>query len=344
MKKNRRPEFRAADATPKALSEQRADIINEMQGIISSARAEARAFSEEEDSRMAEYESRINAIDRTLAAEQRAMSLFTAPPSASPEPEQRAANEIINDFVRGKELRANEMSVSSTGGIVPSEFSSDIVKTVTELSGIYNLVGKVRSKGVYKQIIRNSKIASSAAPELSAANLSTTDFTTIEIGHHKYMAEVVMSLEVINQTVFDLTSEVMTQFSEDFALKAETSIIKGSGTDEATGLVKGGTKFDLAAADVITADEIIKAYHALKTFYRNNAAWIMSNDTLCSVRLLKDGNGQYMFHQSELSSGYAGTILGMAEKSYHCRNCAYKIAECIKEHKQRNRAAKVRSG
>ena len=36
----------------------------------------------------------------------------------------------------------------------------------------------------------------------------------------------------------------------------------------------------------------------------------MSNDTLCAVRLLKDGDGHYIFHQNDLTSGYVGTILG----------------------------------
>ncbi len=236
MEKVRIPEYRAEDATPKALSEQRAEAVTALQNLISSSKAEERAFSEEESAKVTEYENKIKAIDSTLAAEQRAMNLFKAPeaPKAAPVPEVRATSEIVNGFIRGEELRAGEMSVASTGSIVPTEFSSEIVKSVAELSGIYNLIGKVKSKGVYKQIIRKSKISSALAPELSTAERSTTDFTTIEIGHHKYMSEVVMSLEVINQTAFDLTGEVMSQFSEDFALKTEISIIKGSGTNEAT--------------------------------------------------------------------------------------------------------------
>ena len=36
----------------------------------------------------------------------------------------------------------------------------------------------------------------------------------------------------------------------------------------------------------------------------------MSNDTLCKIRLLKDGQGQYIYHQGEFTEGYVGTILG----------------------------------
>ena len=36
----------------------------------------------------------------------------------------------------------------------------------------------------------------------------------------------------------------------------------------------------------------------------------MNRNTLCAIRLLKDNNGQYLFHEAELTSGFAGYILG----------------------------------
>ena len=313
MRKFRVPEYRAEDVNPKLLTEQLAAKKKRMKEILDGAKVETRAMSEDEDKEFTNLEKEANAIKATLAAEERARDLFKDEGSGTPgksEGNKKNAGAALGAFIRGAEVRAGEMSVSSTGGIIPTEFSSDIIKSVTELSGIFNLVGKVNSKGVYKQIVRKNKITSAGAVELSQATRSATDFETIEIGHHKYMAEAVMSLEVIAQTEFDIVSEVLSQFTEAFTLQAETTIIGGNGTNEATGLVNGGTKYTLAAQNVITADEIVKIYHALKTMYRNNAAWLMSNDTLCAIRLIKDADGQYIFHQADLTSGFAGTILG----------------------------------
>ncbi|UKI15956.1 MAG: hypothetical protein L6V87_09680 [Ruminococcus sp.] len=42
------------------------------------------------------------------------------------------------------------MTTSTTGSIIPSEFSQDIIHKFTELSGIVNRVSVVNSTGTYK--------------------------------------------------------------------------------------------------------------------------------------------------------------------------------------------------
>lgn len=170
----------------------------------------------------------------------------------------------------------------------------------------------VNSTGTYKQIVadNDNKISAGWTGEIEEITSSAAKFKTIEIKHHKLTALAKLSLEVINQNAFDIATEVENQTLRDMAVKAETAIIKGTGTDQPKGLVKSGTAFTLASAAAITADEIVKIFHSLKSFYQQDAAWIMSNDTLCAVRLLKDGDGHYIFHQNDLTSGYVGTILG----------------------------------
>ena len=95
--------------------------------------------------------------------------------------------------------------------------------------------------------------------------------TTIEIGHHKLTALSKLSIELINQNEFDIASEVMYQTERDFALKAETAIIKGDGSGKPYGLTTGGTAFTLASKTAVTADEIVKIYHKLKAAYQQEA-------------------------------------------------------------------------
>ena len=298
----------------KELNEKRGDLLQEMRSIVDGAKAEKRSMNEEENTRVEAITAELDNIDRSLRNEERAASLLgkedknVVNAGAS---EQRAARDIVADMVRLRENRANENTVSGVGNIVPIEFSQDIIKKVTELSGILQRISIVNSKGIYKQIVQNDsyKITAGWTDEIAEITASTAKFTTLEIGHHKLASLVKMSLELINQNEFDVVSEFMSQMTLDFSIKAESAIISGDGSGKPYGLTTSGTAYTLTAA-AITADDIIKIFHTLKANYHPNANWLMSNDTLCRIRLLKDSTGQYLFHQNEMTGGYVGTILG----------------------------------
>lgn len=301
----------------KALIEKRSALSCRMKELIDGIKTEERAFTEEENTEFKNLEAELRAVNDTIDAEQRMVDALAQLPFLEESNrtigiETRAAAEIVSDFIRGYELRAGEMTTTSTGGIIPSEFSRDIIHDTVALSGILNLITTVNSKGIYKQIKTDSNMISAGwTDEIASITSSDANFDTIDIGHYKLAALAKLSLELINQNDFNILDEVIYQSERDFALKLETAVIKGTGVKQPTGLVTSGTAFSLESNAAITADEVVKIYHALKSPFHQNAVWIMSNNTLCSIRLLTDGNGRFIFHQNEnLSSGYAGFILG----------------------------------
>lgn len=308
----------------KALVEKRGAVSAQLGSILAGAENEVRALTDEEKGQFEKLEKELADIDATLDMEKRAaqaaafsFSEFKSPSdnaaSAENVPEERAGKDIVNDYIRGVEVRAGEMTTTSTGGIIPSDFSKDIISKTTELSGILNRVSVVNSTGEYKQIIADTEnqISAGWTDEIGEITSSTAKFKTISIGHHKLTALAKVSLELINQNAFDIATEIENQMYRDFALKAETAIIKGDGSGKPTGLTTSGTVYTLPSATAITSGDIIQIFHALKSPYQQNAVWIMSNATLCAVRMLSDGAGRYIFHQSEnLTTGYSGVILG----------------------------------
>lgn len=308
----------------KALVEKRGAVSAQLGSILAGAENEVRALTDEEKGQFEKLEKELADIDATLDMEKRAaqaaafsFSEFKSPSDnaayAENVPEERAGKDIVNDYIRGVEVRAGEMTTTSTGGIIPSDFSKDIISKTTELSGILNRVSVVNSTGEYKQIIADTEnqISAGWTDEIGEITSSTAKFKTISIGHHKLTALAKVSLELINQNAFDIATEIENQMYRDFALKAETAIIKGDGSGKPTGLTTSGTVYTLPSATAITSGDIIQIFHALKSPYQQNAVWIMSNATLCAVRMLSDGAGRYIFHQSEnLTTGYSGVILG----------------------------------
>ena len=306
----------------KELNERKGEILQEIRSLISGAKSEKRSMTSEENEKFEQLGAELDNLKRTIENEERAASLLGDEDTKTEEPklEKRSAREIVADMVRhpGKEVRANENTIARTGNIVPAEFSRDIIKNVTELCGIMNEITVVNSKGTYKQIIAGeNKITAGWTDEIADIIASTADFTTIEIGHHKLTSLVKISLELINQNEFDVVSEFTSQMNLDFALKAEQGIISGDGVGKPYGLITSGTEYNLAAPG-ISSDDLVKIFHTLKAPYHNNAKWIMNNNTLCAIRLIKDGNGQYMFHQSEMTNGYVGTILGKPVRLTEC--------------------------
>lgn len=312
--------------TIKALNEQIGNLEKEQDAAFDVIKAETRAFTVEEEEAIEVRNDEIERLKRTVDALRKAELNKIAnsefgteeaeergvPVMADTGMEVRSSDEIMSDYMRGKEVRANEMTITSTGAIVPSEFSDDIIRKAVNMSGILQMISIVNSKGTYKQIIADNdkKISAGWTDEIAEITATDASFKTLEIGHEKLAALSKVSLEVINQNDFDIVNEVKYQQAEDIAVKLETAVIQGTGVNQPYGLTTKGTPFALASNSAITADEIVKIYHTLAPAYQPNAAWLMSNDTLCKIRLLKDTTGQYLFHQNEMTGGYVGTILG----------------------------------
>lgn len=294
----------------KTLFEQRNALIEEMQAIVTGAKTETRAFNDAEGARFEEIRVLVEGLDKTIKAMEDAEKMASKKPAAI-EPETRAASDLMNDFIRGEnqaETRA-QMSTTTNGNIIPTELSSDITKKMQELSGIFNMVRKINSTGKYQQIVEKNKMTAGWTNELAEVTATDPDYEIVEIGHHKLGSLAKIPLELINQANFNITAEVVGQEARDFTTKVETAIIKGTGINQPTGLTSSGTVYTLASATAITADELVKIYHSLKAPYIQNAVWLMSRGTLCTIRLLKDTTGAYLFNANPIN-GYEGTILG----------------------------------
>ena len=309
----------------KELMEKRNDLHANMSAILESAKAETRAMTEDEMKEFNDLEAEIRALDATIEAleKESALEIRDAEKRTSDvdkeneqDAEQRAVDQM-DAYIRGDEKRASTdpLSTSNNGAIIPEVLSSDIIRKLTELANVAGDISTVNSTGTYKQIHEADKITAGWTDELAQVTASNATFDTIEIGHHKLGALAKISYELINQADFPIVAEVRTQMVDAFAEKLEDAIFNGTGVKQPTGLNTSGTTKNLAAASAITADEIIEIFYALKSLYRANATWYMSNATLLAIRKLKDSNGQYLFHEAELTQDFDGYILGKRVKT-----------------------------
>ena len=153
--------------------------------------------------------------------------------------------------------------------------------------------------------------------EEGAYTESDDAFSQVTIGAYKLGTMIKVSEELLNDSVFDIQSYLVSEFARRIGNKEEEAFISGDGTGKPVGILAntGGAQLGVTAASAtaITVDELITLYHSLSVPYRKNAVWLMNDSTVQFIRKLKDGNGQYLW-QPSLVAGTPDTILGVPVK------------------------------
>ena len=121
-----------------------------------------------------------------------------------------------------------------------------------------------------------------------------------------------VSVELLQDSEFDLESYIANEFSRAFGIAEEEAFCVGTGTNQPTGIFtdNGGTVgVTAASATAITADELINLIYSLKSPYRRNAKFLMNDATVSLIRKLKDKNDAYLW-QPSVQAGQPDKLLG----------------------------------
>lgn len=204
----------------------------------------------------------------------------------------------------------------------PGEMAADIIKNVVLMSPIRS-IARVSTIGVQSLKLpkRTGTFAATRVNE-TAPRSETTGYTTgmVEIFAPEMYAEVHISEQMIEDSMFDIESEMMKEFSEQFAVKEGSEFVGGTGTNnQAEGFLTSATvsvtpNYSGSATTIADAAGqanglITMFYSGLKTFYARNATWVLARQTIGSVRKLKDAYGGYIW-QPGIASDKPNTILG----------------------------------
>ena len=273
-----------------------------------------------------EIEDLTAAIDRQQRAEAREAELsapMNAPLTGRPEAKVeektgRASNAYKEDFgahLRGKPILHNVLSegVQADGGyLVPEEFERQIVMGLEEANVVRSLA-KVITTGAERKIpVAATHSAAQWTAENGAYTESNPTFDQKTIDAFKLTDLVKVSLELLQDSAFDLEQYIAAEFARAFGIAEEEAFCVGTGTNQPTGIftAKGGTVGVTAAANnAVTADELISLVYALKSPYRRNAKFLTNDATIAQIRKLKDGNGVYLW-QPSLHAGEPDRLLG----------------------------------
>lgn len=215
------------------------------------------------------------------------------------------------------ERKALYESDDTLGGYyAPEEYVADLIKSVTEISPLRS-VARVRTTSNRGIEIpkRTGQFAATFVNE-TATRTETTGYTTglMQIDAHELYALVDISQALLEDSAFDLESEMSTEFGEQFAKAEGTAFITGTGIGKPQGITDSGAgvaTVNSGSGTVLTADGLLDLMYSIKSDYMNNATFVMNRSSLAAVLKLEDTEGQKIFVQGMSYVGAApSTILG----------------------------------
>ncbi len=274
-----------------------------------------------------EIEDLTTAIDRQQRAEAREAEFnkpVNTPLTGRPGKQEmedktgRASNAYKEDFgahIRGKRLVHNVLSegVQADGGyLVPEEFERQIVMGLDEANVVRGLAKVITTSAERKIPVAATHSAAQWTAENGAYTESDPTFDQKTIDAFKLTDLVKVSIELLQDSMFDLESYIAAEFARAFGIAEEQAFCVGNGTGQPTGIftAKGGNVgVTAASATAISADELISLVYALKSPYRRNAKFLMNDATVSMLRKLKDNNGAYLW-QPSVQAGEPDRLLG----------------------------------
>ena len=315
------------------MREKRAKLWNTMEGFLDTHRNDKGVLSPEDDATYADMEKDLNDLSNEIRRMERrdAMEAELSKPvnkpitSAPEKPENaagmkqgRASNAYKEDFgrhLRGKAPIHNvlsEITDQDGGYLVPEEFESQIITGLDEANVIRSIAKVITTQNDRKIPVAVGHSVANWTAENGAYTESNLTFAQKQIDAFKLTDLIRVSVELLQDSAFDLESYIANEFARAFGIAEEQAFCVGTGTGQPTGIftANGGEVGVTAAANnAITADEIINLIYSLKSPYRRNAKFLMNDATVALIRKLKDKNDAYLW-QPSLQAGEPDKLLG----------------------------------
>lgn len=224
------------------------------------------------------------------------------------EDEQKSLREVTDEF---KALGI--VNDTAAGYLAPTEYVREIIKAVTEISPSRALVNVRQTMMKSVQIPRKTGTfaAQWVADQGTRSETTGLAYGLWEIPTHEMYALVDISNQMLEDSAFNMESEIRNEASEQFAYAEGYAILNGTGVGRPEGILNNADVLSTnsGSASALTADGLISLFYDLKTAYSARATWGMNRSTIGAIRKLKDKDDQYLWMPG-LAQNVPNTILG----------------------------------
>lgn len=318
----------------KHLVEKKNDLITRAEEVLNLAKTEKRELTEAEAAELAEIRDNVRKIVSHLKLSEDIDELDRACGSGNNNEEEKMTRAQENEtkelnieenerkafenYIRGYAFheRSGELTPASgsAGALIPTTIVNYIIKKVYDICPILERSQKFKVKGnldVPYYPADSNNITVAYQEEFQQLTSSSGKFSSVTLTGFLAGCLTKISRSLINNTQIDITAFVVDEMAYAIKRFIEHEMLIGttSPTAKVLGLSTLTNGITAAAANAITADEIVKLHDSIKDEFQSNAIWIMSPQTRTALRLLKSQTGYYLLND-DISTPFGTSLLG----------------------------------
>lgn len=311
----------------KELIENRNAKVAQMEGLLTTAKAENRLPSDEEKKQFADLEKEVKDIDATVAMYDQMAGLgMKKVPSAPVEmTDAERDHKAFENAIRGIVNTDTPTMPADAKTLIPTTVWHEIISQVIEISPVFSRADRYNIKGnlvLPKYDAEHSSIVMQYADEGTAAESGKVAISQITLGGFLARCLAKISKSLINNSDFDIVGFVEAKMAQAIALYFEHELLIG--TDDKVEGLKGITAdmtVTTAVATKIASDELMDVQDKVIDNYQANAIWVMNRETRNAIRKLKDNEGDYLLNR-DFTAKWGYTLLG---KDVYCSDAMDKM-------------------
>ena len=218
-------------------------------------------------------------------------------------------------FGRETEVAMNELRNGDDGSgniLVPDSMEHRIIQKLAESNVVRRMATVIHTDNEDRTIpLLNSMSEAQWLPDGHTLPMAEASISVLRLKAYKLGLMLRISSELAYDAGVDMSAFLADAFARQMAAAEENAFLNGNGVDRPLGILSDSSAMvgvTTKNADSITADELLALYHSLDEPYRQRAVFMMHEDTANALRLLKDENGRYLWH--EALGGQPDMLLG----------------------------------
>ena len=279
----------------------------------------------------AEHQAAVDKFNERIAA----MQAGAGDQRIGNTPEDRAYAAQFDKYIRegdhDREIRSAQrtgiraaMSVGSNpdgGYLAPVEWDrtiTDRLKVVSPMRQIAT-VQNITTAGFIK-VFNDRAVGSGWVGETAARPQTTTpQFSTITFTPGEIYANPAASQQLLDDAVVNIEDWLANEVEGEFQRQEGIAFTNGDGVNKPKGVMTytgdgmhpwGAVQETVVAnGDALDGDALITLVYSIDPAYQDNARFIMNRASQSHVRMLKDGNGNYLW-QPSVQVGQPASLLG----------------------------------
>lgn len=299
----------------KDLRNKREQLMAQLDEMVATVETEVRSLNADEVAKFNEVKAEIENIDATIAMveEKRAKEMGTEKELTEKRSKDEMEKRALDAFFRGDDLTAEERAMLTTTGqnkaTIPVTIAKGILKKLEEMCPVLERAKRFNSKGTLRLINETTYGDAQVTDENNAFHDADATLNFIELGAFKITAQTKVSFELLANSEVDLNAYLTDVIIRRLAKEVNKQLVVGTGSKQATGLVKG-TQVCEVASD-LTIKDFIKIQTTCNPAYLENAFWVMNRQTFQHVAGLMDNMGRPYLTSHVINDKIQYRLLGL---------------------------------